>query len=213
MFAIIIISMRLMGKRQMGELELNELVVAVMISELATIPITDEHKSLLDGVIPIVTLLVCEIVIAFIAMKNVKFRSLISGDPSIIVKNGEIVQKEMRKNRFTLDELFESLRAHDVSDISTIKYAILETDGTLNTMLYSEYSPVTNKSMGIEAKDCGLPMLVINDGRILEGNLKLQGLDNNWLAKELKKRKVESPKDVFMLSVDDCGNIYFAQKQ
>lgn len=213
MFAIIIVSMRLMGKRQIGELELNELVVAVMISELATIPITDESKNLLDGVIPVVTLLLCELIVTFIAMKSVKFRSILSGNPSIILKNGQVNQREMKKNRFTMDELIESLRTKDITDISTVRYAILETDGTLSTILFKQHSPATHNAMGVEAEDNGLPMLLINDGRILKNNLKLRGLDENWLKKELQNRKISSPKDVFLLSVDDCGNIYFAPKE
>lgn len=213
MFTVIIVTMRLMGKRQMGELELNELVVAVMISELAAIPLTDVEKSLLSGIIPIVTLLICEITVSLISMRCLKFRSIISGSPSIIVKNGQIVQKEMKKNRFTLDELVAALRTNSITDISTIKYAILETDGSLNTVLYNEHTPVTNKSIGKREDDNGIPLLIINDGRVLRGNLEKIGLDDNWLQKELQKRHLKNPSDVFLLSIDENKNIYFASKQ
>lgn len=213
MYAFVILTMRLMGKRQMGELELNELVVAVMISEMAAIPIVEEGQSIIHGIIPIATLLVCELLVSFTALKSIKFRILISGTPSIIVKDGKINQKELRKNRFTLDELTEELRTQGITDISTIKYAILETDGSLNVILFNEHLPVKNKSMNIGEKDNGLPLFIINDGRILTNNLKILGLDESWLKNELKRRKIKNPKDVFLLSVDECGNIYFAQKE
>lgn len=212
MFAVVTISMRLMGKRQLGQLELNELVVAVMISELATIPINDRKLPLHDGIIPVVSLLACEIAISLLAMKSIKFRAIVSGTPSFIVKDGKIVQQEMKKNRFTLDELTEGLRVQGITDISTVKYAILEVDGALTAILFNEHSPVKNKSMNITETDNGLPIIVINDGRVLSNNLKTMGLDESWLKKELDRRNVESPKDVFLLSRDESGNIYFAQK-
>lgn len=212
-FAIVTLSMRIMGKRQLGQLELNELVVAVMISEVATIPISDTNLSIWKGIIPVTILFICEVIISLISMKSIKFRGIISGYPSIIVQSGEIVQKEMKKNRFTLDELTEGLRAQGITDISTIKYAILEIDGSLSTVLYNEFSPVINKSLNVDEPDKGLPIMVVNDGRVLKHNLKLLGLNESWLSKELQNRNAKGPKDVFMLSVDECGNIYYTPKQ
>lgn len=212
MFAVVTISMRIMGKRQLGQLELNELVVAVMISEIATIPINDRSLPLSDGIVPVIALLVCEIIISLISMKSIKFRAIVSGTPSVIVKNGQIDQREMKKNRFTLDELSEGLRVQGITDISKIKYAILEIDGALTTILFNEHTPVKNNSMDITEPDNGLPVIVINDGRVLNKNLKAQGLDEAWLKKELARRNVKSPKDVFLLSIDESGNIFFASK-
>ncbi|MGL5514435.1 MAG: DUF421 domain-containing protein, partial [Sporomusa sp.] len=138
--------------------------------------------------------------------------SLLAGRPSIIVENGQIVQSEMKKNRFTLDELTEELRKKNITDISTVQYAILETNGVLNTILYNEYQPICNGAMGVNQADTGLPIVVINDGRVLKNNLKILGLDENWLKKQLKERKIENHQNVFIMSVDGQRNIYFAQK-
>lgn len=212
MFTIVIASMRLMGKRQMGELELNELVVAVMISELASVPIVEKDVNLINGIVPVLTLLACELVIVFLAMKNIRFRSFISGKPSILVKNGQIVQAAMRKNRFTIDELTEELRRQGVTDLSKIRYAILETDGSLNTVLYSAHAPVTCNDLNLAPEDPGIPVLVINDGRVLKNNLSLLGLNDSWLKKELQARNLDSPRDVFILTVDESRHIYIARK-
>jgi len=213
MFTIIIVSIRLMGKRQLGELEINELVVTVMISEMATIPIVDESMGLMHGIVPVLTLLLFELAISFFSMKSVKLRKLVSGTPSILVQNGKIVQSAMRKNRFTIDELTEELRIKGTMDISTVKYAILETDGTLSVLLYGAHKPVTHQAMGFQPEDTGLPVLVINDGRVIRQNLKLLGLNEGWLAGELGRRNVKSPSDVFILAVDEKHNVYFTGKE
>jgi len=212
MFAIVIVSMRLMGKRQMGELELNELVVAVMISELAAVPIVEKDVHLMHGIVPVLSLLACELLIAFFSMKSIRFRSLASGKPSIIIREGQIVQKEMRKNRFTVDELTEELRKQGITDLAKIHYAILETNGSLNTVLYAAHSPVTCNDLNLLPEDPGLPVIVINDGRVLKNNLSLLGLNEAWLEKELTAREVDSPKDIFILSVDESQHIYIARK-
>jgi len=212
MFTIVVVGMRLMGKRQMGELELNELVVAVMISELAAVPIVEKDVHLMHGIVPVISLLACELFISFVSLKNLHFRSLVSGKPSILVKEGQIVQKEMRRNRFTVDELTEELRRQGVTDLAKIRYAILETDGNLNTILYSVHAPVTCNDLNLVPEDPGIPVIVINDGRVLKNNLSRLGLNEAWLTKELKARELDSPKEVFILSVDESRHIYIARK-
>ena len=135
-FLSITISLRLMGKRQLGELELSELVVAILISDLAANPLQDIGIPLMNGLIPVFVLLCCELLISGWVMKSIRFRSLLCGRPSVLVENGVISQQEMRRNRFTIDELTEELRGQGIVDISKIKYAVLETDGVLNTVLY-----------------------------------------------------------------------------
>jgi len=197
----------------MGELELNELVVAVMISEMAAIPIVDTKMPISAGLIPVITLFGFELIISYLSKKSIRFRSLVSGKPSIIIENGKIVQNEMKKNRITIDELCEGLRTQNITDISTIKYAILETNGTLSTILYPAHSPVTLSDMNVQKEICGIPTLIISDGRVLGENLNILGLNENWLHKELKKRNIESSKDVFIMSIDECMNIYFSAKE
>ena len=208
-FVSITISLRLMGKRQLGELELSELVVAILISDMAANPLQDIGIPLLNGLIPVFVLLCCELIISGLIMKSINFRSLICGRPSILVENGIINQKEMRHNRFTIDELTEELRNQGIQDISKIKYAILETDGVLNTMLFPEEQPLTPSQMGINVPDTGYSSIVINDGTVIDKNLKRLGHDLKWLQNELRKRGITQAKNVFIMTVNDAGQIYF----
>jgi uncharacterized membrane protein YcaP (DUF421 family) len=212
-FILIVAALKLMGKRQLGELELSELVVAVLISDMAALPLEDIGIPLLNGLIPVVTLLCCELLISFATLKSMKFRKMMWGKPSILIDNGKIIQEELKRNRLSLDELTESLRKKDITDISTVRYAILETDGTLNTVLYQSEQPVTASMMNINLPEKGIPIAVISDGRILTENLHLLGKDENWLGKELKRRNNIDPKDVLYMTLDDAGGIYFAAKE
>ncbi len=211
-FTLILLSLRIMGKRQLGELELSELVVAVLISDMAALPLQDIGIPMLNGLIPIFTLLACEILISAAAVKSIKFRRFLFGKPSILIQNGCIVQKEMEKNRITLNELSEELRKKSITDISTIKYAFLETDGSLNVLLTSAQTPVTAAMLNIETEEIELPVDVISDGRILSDNLKILKKDENWLNGVLKQYGVSSPKQVYYLTCDSTGKIYFAAK-
>jgi uncharacterized membrane protein YcaP (DUF421 family) len=212
-FVAVIFTMRVMGKRQLGELELSELVVTVMISDIAAQPLQDIGIPLLYGLVPVFTLLCSELIISALMLKSLRFRSLLCGRPSILVENGKIIQSEMKKNRFTIDELTEALRKKGVLDISTVKYAVLETNGTLSTVLYRKDSPATPTDMGVQAADTGYCYIVINDGRILEENLKLSGHDLSWLHKQLKRRDVTDPRTVYMMSVMGNGKIELTLKE
>ena len=212
-FASLVIAMRLMGKRQLGELELSELVTAVLISDMASHPLQDIGTPLLNGLISVVTLLCCELLISAGILKSQRFRTLLCGKPSMLIVNGRVCEKAMRQNRFTLDELAEELRNQGVTDMSTIKYAILETDGTLNTIPYPTERPVTAAQMNISVPDNGFPTVVINDGRVLSGNLRSVGRDEKWLDKELRKRKVRSASDVYLMTIDETDGVYFVEKE
>jgi uncharacterized membrane protein YcaP (DUF421 family) len=213
MYIIMLITMRILGKRQMAQLEMSELVVAVMLSEFAVSPITNPDHRLLYGIIPMLVLLVGQLLIAFTCMKSVRLRALILGKPSIILKNGQINQNEMRKNRLTLTELTEKLRAQGHTDLAAIKYVVLEVGGALSILPYTAHMPATYAAQNLTAEDKGLPVLVINDGRILEQNLSGLGLDRRWLDKELQKRGAKSPEQVFLLTIDEKQNIYFAARE
>jgi uncharacterized membrane protein YcaP (DUF421 family) len=212
LYAAIIVSLRIMGKRQIGELEPAELVVAVLISDLAAHPLQDIGTPLLYGLIPVLTLLCCEVLITAFVVKSVKFRAFICGKPSVIIHEGKIIQKEMKKNRVTPDELSEQLRKKDIADISTVKYGILETDGTLSTLLYTDQSPVTPKQMNMPTDDLGYPVIVINNGRVITDNLQKMGLNAAWLTKQLKNRNIKKPQDVYLMTVDESSRIYFSVK-
>ena len=213
MFAAIHITMRILGKRQMGQLELNELVVAIMLSEIAVSPITNPDHRLLMGLVPVLVLLICELVLSYTCMKSIKVRTLILGRPSIIVQDGKVNQKEMRKNRMTLTELAESLRGLGHADIATIKYAILEVGGKLSVLPLTAHAPATHQAHQLQVEENGLPQHIISDGRVMDKNLKNLGLDRNWLDKQLRLRGVSHPREVYLLSVDENHNIYFATKE
>ncbi len=205
--------MRLLGKRQLSELEISELIVAVLISDIASLPLQDASMPLINALFPIFALLSCELLISGITLKNVRLRGLIFGKPSILIRNGVIDQQAMRKNRFSLDELSESLRSNNVTDITKVRYAILETDGAVNVILYSEAQALTEESVTAPQPDGGMPHIIINDGQILEDNLRLLGRDIRWLNAELAKRKVSRADQVYLMSLDDGGNIYFTKKE
>ena len=212
LYLLIIAGVRLMGKRQVGELEPSELVLALIIADLAAVPMQDFGIPLLSGIIPILTLLCITMILSVLTMRSVKFRAIICGRPSIIVENGKLHQREMKKNRFTVDELMEELRMKGVSDISTVKYAILETNGQISVLPYANQLPVTAEQMNVAPDDVGLSIVIINDGRVLDHNLKTRGLNHEWLEKRLSEHKVNSSKDVFLLTVDEQNRVYFVAK-
>lgn len=205
--------MRLMGKRQLGELELSELVVAVLISNVAAHPLQDISMPLMNGLLPIVTLFCCEMILSGIIVKSIKARRFICGKPSILIANGVIDQKEMERNRFTLDELYEELRHQGVMDVSIVKYAVLETNGMLNVVLCSAESPVTPKQMNLQVEDLEYPMIIINNGRLLSNNLEYCGKKEKWLKGELKSRGVERFSDVYLMTLNSAGQIYFQKAE
>ena len=207
------VGLRLMGKRQIGELEPSELVLTLIISDLAAVPMQDFGIPLSRGVIPIIALLCVTLLLSIFTVKSIRFRAFICGRPSIVIKDGKLCQQEMLKNRFTLDELSEELRVQGYSDISKVKYAILETNGQLTVLLNAEEQPVTAVQMGLTPEEPGLPAIIISDGRLLEDNLKKRGLDDKWLEKQLEHNHVRRVKDVFILSVDEQGTVFFAEKE
>ena len=212
-FVTIIVSMRLMGKRQLGELEPSELVVAVLISDITSHPLENNGNPLLYGLIPIFTLLCCEILISGLTVKSIRFRKFMCGTPSVIIEKGVINQKEMKKNRFTVDELMEELRKNNILDISIVKHAILETDGSLSILPYSSESPVTPKQMNLSVPDEEYPVIVISDGRILKNNLKVLGKDEKWLNKQLSAKGIKNHTLVYIMVADKDNNIYLAAKE
>lgn len=213
LYLLIIVGIRLMGKRQVGELEPSELVLALIIADLAAVPMQDFGIPLLSGIIPILTLLCVTMLISILSMKSIRFRALICGRPSIIVENGKLHQREMAKNRFTVDELMEELRMKGITDISTVKYAILETNGQISVLPFSNQTPPCAKDMNIPVEEGGLPIVIINDGRILDHNLKTRGYDRAWLENQLQRHGAKKSEDVYLLTADEMGRVYFAMKE
>ncbi len=212
-YIALLVAMRLMGKRQLGELELSELVITVLISDIAAHPLQDIGIPLMNGLLPIIILLCCELIISGVIVKSQRAKELLCGKPSFLIVNGVINQKEMKKNRFTPDELAEELRTQSILDISLIKFAILETDGRLNIVLFPSERTVTAGQMSIQAEDSGYPVILINNGKVIDKNLRLCGRDNNWLNGELAARKVKDAKEVYLMSLNEAGQIYFAKAE
>ncbi|MCD7845086.1 MAG: DUF421 domain-containing protein [Oscillospiraceae bacterium] len=212
-YGVLVLLLRLMGKRQLGDLELSELIVTVLVSQVAATPITDPDKPLWYGIVPVVTLLGMELALSFLMAKNVKFRAILAGQPALLIVHGRIDQGQMRRNRFTPDELAEALRNEGVLDMNAVDYAILETDGRLNVILAPENRPVTAGQMKLTQEDTGYPMIVINNGRVMENNLRLLGRDMNWLNAQLKAQGLKSPRQVYMMTTDVTGGIFLAPRE
>ena len=213
LYFTILVSMRIMGKRQLGELELSEFIVAALIADLAATPLQEIGTPLLNGLIPILTLLCLEIILAGLSMRSIKLRRLIFGKPEIIIENGKIDGEKMRLNRFTIDELMEELRQQGITDPGAIEYAVLETNGKLSVIPRRDESPVTPSLLGMKLSDPGYSHILINDGRVLDNNLRLLGRDRRWLGNELKRHGVGSPGEVYLLTLNETGRVYFQRKE
>lgn len=213
LYLLLVCGVRLMGKKQVGELEPAELVLAMVLSDLASVPMQDFGIPLLYGVLPIVIVLCLTMMLSVLTMKSVRFRTLVCGRPSIIMENGKICQKAMEKNRFTTDELMEELRLQGVTDLNTVRYAILESSGQVSLLLKAKAQPPTAQDLGLKPKDSGLAVMLISDGVVFENNLSRRGLDHAWLSARLAERGVSSVKEVYLLTVDETGSLYFSRKE
>jgi len=214
LYILLMIGLRLMGKRQIGELEPSELVLTLIISDLAAVPMQDFGIPLANGVIPIVTLLCLSMILSFLNLKSIRFRSLLCGRPAIIIKDGKLIQQAMNKNRFTVDELCEQLRSQGITNLQAVKYAVLETSGKLSVLPYAQENPVTPREMKLDIPDdVTLPILLINDGRVLSDHLREAGYDHRWLQRQLAARKLSSPEQVFLLTVDEFGTVVCVKKE
>lgn len=205
-------AMRFLGKRQLGQLEPSEVVVTMLVADLAAMPMQDEEKTMLSALLPIAAVLGMEYLLSILSMHSIKIRKLLCGKPVILIENGKFLQKNMRKTRVTLDELISQLREKDVLDIGTVQYAILETGGNISVFLYAEERPLTAKDAKKTVKAEYLPITIISDGRILSENLQKAGKDRKWLDKTLRQYKV-SPKETFLLTVDQENHVCFHKKK
>ena len=214
LYLLLLVGIRLTGKRQIGQLEPIELVLMMLLSDLASVPMQDFGIPLLNGALPIITLLALTTLMSYISMRCIRFRSLVCGEPALIIREGKIVESAMRHNRLTLDELLEELRIQGVADLTTVKYAILETSGQISVLLRADQQPATPAQMAIAVEDdVFLPAVIINDGRILGENLRKMGLDENWLRKRLDEQKIKRAEEVFLLTVDQGGNVTCCRKE
>ena len=214
LYFLIMIGLRLMGKRQIGELEPSELVLTMMISDLATVPMQDFGIPLLAGVIPILTLLALSMLMSQLSLRNLRFRELVCGTPAVLIRHGVIQQQTMRKNRYTLDELLEELRGQGISCVEDVKYAILENSGQLSVLPWTRQQPPTAAQLHIDVEDSvTLPTVLINDGRVLCKNLAACGHDRAWLWERLREQQLSSPRYIFLLTLDEQGRVSCVKKE
>ncbi|MGN1080747.1 MAG: DUF421 domain-containing protein [Acutalibacteraceae bacterium] len=211
MYFVTIISVRIMGKRQIGELQASELVVTIMISELASLPLQDTSQPLYHGLIAIAVLVVLEILISLASLVSPLLRKWVSGESTLIINNGNVSQKAMKKLRMTVDDLCEDLRLQGVFDISTVQYAFVETNGKISYMLFPEYRTACAGEIGSVESDDGLVGVVISDGRTISQAMDRLGLTEKDIERILKKEKV-TKEQVFLLSCDKKGNYYMTKK-
>ena len=202
LYLVLIAGVRLMGKRQVGQMEPSELVVAMLVADLASIPMQNEGLPLFSGVIPILVVLGVELVLSALSVSSIKLRRLLCGKPVILIENGHLLQHNLRKTRITPDELNGHLRLKDVLDLNTVQYAILETSGDLSVFLFPQYRPANAGEAEVKTQQQGLPVTIIEDGKLMTQNLSHAQKDNNWVRKTLKQHK-STVKDTFLLTVDE----------
>ncbi len=205
LYLVVSIALRIMGKRQIGELSPNELVITLLFSELASLPMSSIETPLIYGVIPILTLLALEILISTLFLKSRWIRKIAVGKTSILIEDGKINQEEMKRLRLTLDEFLEELRLKGFIDISTVKYAILESSGELSVFPFGQDQNATRADLNKNNDNVFLPHTLISDGIFIESEAKKAGKNLKWVKKELKKQKIASVQDVFLMQTDDSG--------
>ena len=203
---------RLMGKRQVGDLELSDLVATFLLSELASLPIADHNIPLLNSLIPILIILFLEILLTFCKNKSVLLKRLIESSPSILIRRGELDQKELARTRISLEELMSECRLQGYGDLADIYYAILEQDGKLSVIPRAGKSPLCADDIQLPVTECGLAYSLIVDGEINDTHLALLGRDRAWLDKECRRRGI-LPADVFLMTMNDAESITLIPKE
>ena len=203
LYIFVTLGIRLMGKRQIGEMQPNELVVTLLISEIAAIPLQDTSQPILNGVVAIFMLVILEILISVISMKSLFMRKIMNGKSAVIIKNGVIDQQMMKSVRMTVLDLVELLRGQDVFDISTVAFAVLEVNGNLSVLLKSSEQPATAADLNVKKDKALLPLPVISDGKIIKESLEAIGTDEGAVRKMLKGDNVS---DIFLMTMDRDGN-------
>lgn len=212
LYIVIILAIRIMGKRQIGELQTSELVVTLLISDIAAIPMQDTEQSLLSGIVPILILIVCEIIISVLMLKRAGFRRIICGKPIIIISDGKIIQSEMQRLRMSTEDLSEELRQQGIFNIEDVDFAIVETNGKLSVLKKPNKDIPTAEDLGIKTIDKGIEAVVISDGEISKYSLSICKLDQEWIFDKLKKENI-TLNDVFLMTTNRTGEYKIIKKE
>ncbi len=212
LYVAVIFTMRIMGKRQLSQLQPVEFVIAMMISQVAVFPLENRNIPIITSLEPLAILLSLEIFSSVINMKSLKYRTLIQGHSVIIIRNGCIDQKIIKKLRLPVDDILEALRKKDIFDISCVAYALLETDGTVTALLKNEFSPVQKKDLNVSSETDSLPCEVISDGKIIDSEMKECGMNKEKLISALESRRLKV-KDVLLMTADSEGKLFIVKKE
>lgn len=212
LYLVLIFCVRLMGKRQIGQMEPSEFVVTMLVANLAAIPMENEGVPLYIGLIPMLTVLGTELVLSGAMLRSIRLRKLLCGKPVILIENGRILQENLRAARLTLDELAGHLREKDVLDIRTVQYAILETNGNLSVFPFPSELPASAREAGIHPKDRFLPVTVISDGQLLRQNLQYAAKDEAWVHRVLGEYRA-SIAGTWLLTVDKADRVVWLGKE
>lgn len=212
LYLVLLACVRLLGKRQIGQMEASEFVVTMLVADLAAIPMQDVAIPLFSGLVPILTVLGAEFVLAGLCLRSIRLRRLLCGKPVILVENGRLLQQNLRRTRVTMDELTGHLREKDILDLRTVQYAILETNGNLSVFPYpSEVAP-SAKDLHVHPKDRFLPVTIVSDGHLLTENLSYAGKDEAWLRKTLGDYRA-TVAGTWLLTVDKSGSVLWLGKE
>ena len=212
LYLVLILSVRLMGKRQIGQMEASEFVVTMLVANLASIPMQDAAIPLYSGLVPILVVLGLELTLSGLILRSVLIRRFFCGKPIILIDNGKILMENLRRTRVTLDELTGHLRQKDVLDIRSVQFAILETDGSLSVFPYPKDRPATAREAGVKAGKQYLPITIVEDGYVSRENLRKAGKDSRWLEEILNKNRALR-QDVLLLTVDAGDHVVFLRKE
>ena len=212
LYLVLLAAVRLLGKRQIGQMEASEFVVAMLVADLAAIPMQDVSIPLHAGLVPILTVLGAELILASLCLRSIRLRKLLCGKPVILIENGRILQKNLKRTQVTLDELTGHLREKDILDVRTVQYAILETNGNLSVFPYPSEAPPSAKELNIHPKERYLPVTVISDGHLLRENLALTGRDEDWMRQVLGNYRA-TVAGTWLLTVDKAGNVLWLGKE
>lgn len=209
---VIVIAIRIMGKRQIGQLQPAELVVTILLSEIAATPMQDNDIPMTNTIIAILVLVALEILMSAISMKSVRMRSLLQGNSLVLIREGKIDQKQMKRLRYTLDDLIEALRQKDVFDINDVQYAIAETDGSISVLLKPEKRPVSVEDMGVEKSNKNLFCVTVMDGTVIRSDYADCNMDDKKLKKIIDRAGVDI-EDIYLMMVDKNGNVNLIEKE
>lgn len=212
LYFIVIISIRLMGKRQIGELQPYELVITLMLSDLASLPMQDTRLPLLLGIVPIITLLFVKILISEIQQHSRLFEKILDGTPSIIISDGEINLEMIKKQRLTMNDILEELRSAGYLDISDIQYAIIETNGTISIIPKSACDTVKRKDLKIKESESKIPIVLFEDGHLNKKALQGMNKDEKWLDEKLKSLNYPPRDKLFLVMMDSNGKLFIQRK-